>query len=104
MKLRPEKKDLKWIFKCLCDSDYSGDKDTRLNLTGYCVYVNKCSKSWKSRAQRCIILSSTEAEYMALSKIFCEILFVKKELEFLGEEINYLITVYCGNMVAIYLA
>ena len=62
-------KDLKWTFKCLCDSDYTGDKDTRLSVTGYCVYVNKYLISWKSRAQRCNTLSSTEAEYVALSEV-----------------------------------
>ena len=78
LKLRPEKRDLKWTFKCLCDSDYAGDKDNRLSVTGYCVYVNNCLVSWKSRAQRCNTLSSTKAEYMALSKVCCEILFMKK--------------------------
>ena len=28
LKLRPEKNDLNWTFKYLCDSDYAGDKDT----------------------------------------------------------------------------
>ena len=42
LKLRPEKKDLKWTFKCLCNSDYTGDKDTRLSVTGFNVYVNDC--------------------------------------------------------------
>ena len=42
LNLRPERKDLKWTFKCLCDSDYTGDKDTRSSVTGYCVYVNDC--------------------------------------------------------------
>ena len=104
LKLKPEKKNLKWNFKCLCDSDYAGDKDTRLSVTGYCVYVNDCLISWKSRAQRCNTLSSTEAEYVALSEICCEILFVRQVLEFLGEKINYPITVHCDNVGAIYLA
>ena len=41
---------------------------------------------------------------MALSEICCEILFVKMILEFLGEKIEYPITVYCDNVGAIYLA
>ena len=104
LKLRPEKKDLKWTFTCLCDSDYTGDKDTRLSVTEYCVYVNTCLISWKSRAQESNTLSSTEAEYMVLSEVCCEILFVKQVLEFLGEEMNYLIMVYCDNVGAIFLA
>ena len=42
LRLKPEKKDLKWTFKCPCNSDYTGDKDTRLSVTGFNVYVNDC--------------------------------------------------------------
>ena len=66
--------------------------------------MNNCLISWKSRAQRCNTLSSTEAEYVALSQVCCEILFVKQVLKFLGEEINYPLTVYSDIMGAIYLA
>ena len=104
LKLRPEKKNFKKTFRCLCDSDYAGDKDTQLSVRGYCIYVNECLISWKSIAQRYNTLSSTEAEYMALSEVCCEILFVKQALEFLGEKADYLITVYCNNVRAIYLA
>ena len=60
LKFIPENKGEKWEFKCMCDSDYAGDKDNRLSLTGYCIYVNGCLVSWKCRAQRSQILSSTE--------------------------------------------
>ena len=46
-------------LKCMCDSDYRGDKDNRLSVTGHCIYVNRCLISWKSRAQRSHTLSST---------------------------------------------
>ena len=103
LKLKPEKKDLMWNFKCLCDSDYAGDKDTRLSLTGYCVYVNDCLISWKLRVQQCNTLPPIKALYVALSEICCEILFVKQVLEFLEEEINYPITVYSDYVRAIFL-
>ena len=63
----------KWEFKCMCDSDYAGDKDNGLSVTEFCIYINGCLISWKSRAQKCQTLSSTEAEYVALSDICCEI-------------------------------
>ena len=40
LKFIPEKGGEKWELKCMCDSDYAGDKDNRLSVTGYCVYVN----------------------------------------------------------------
>ena len=73
-------------------------------MTEYCVYVNDCLISWKSRAQQCNSLSSIEAEYVALSEACYEILIVKQVLTFLGEGINYPITVYCDNVGAIHLA
>ena len=88
----------------MCDSDYAGDKDNRLSVTGYCIYINGCLISWKSWAQKCQTLSSTKAVYVALSEICCEILFIKIILEFLGEKIEYPITVYCNNVGAIYVA
>ena len=65
-----------WELKCTCDIDYAGDKDNRLSVTGYCVYLNGRLISWKSRAKRSQKLSSTEAAYIALSEICTEILFV----------------------------
>jgi hypothetical protein len=37
--------------------------------------------SWQSKASNSVTLSSTEAEYNALSKVAEEIMFVKQELE-----------------------
>ena len=85
LKFIPTSEKEKWEFKCMCNSDYAGDKDNRLCVTGYCIYINGRLISWKSRAQKCQTLSSMEAEYVALSDICCEILFVKMRLEFLGE-------------------
>ena len=92
-----------WEFKCMCDSDNTGDKDNHVSVTGHCIYINGCLISWKSRAQKYYSLSSTEAEYVVLSGISCKILFIKMILEFLGEIIEYLISVYSDNVGASYL-
>ena len=94
----------KWEFKCMCDCNYAGDKDNRLNVTGYCIYVNGCLVLLKSRAQRSQILSCTEAEYVGLSEICSEILFVRMIMEFFEEKVKYPITVYYDNVGAICLA
>ena len=73
LKIIPEKNGEKWELKCMVNSDYAGDNDNRLSVTGYCVYVNGCLISWKSRAQRSFALSSSESKYVALSDIFTEI-------------------------------
>ena len=49
------------------DSDWASDKDSRCSQSGYFVKLAGGLISWTSRAQKTIALSSTEAEYMALS-------------------------------------
>ena len=100
LKFIPEKSGEKWEVKCIYDSDYAEDKNNMLSVTGYCVYPF----SWKSRAQRSRTISSTEAEYVALSEIWTEILFVRMVMEFLGQPVEYPLNVYFDNVVPIYLA
>ena len=51
-----------WQIVAFCDSDFAGDKDNRISVTGFCIYIGKCLISWKSRGQKSVTLSSTEAE------------------------------------------
>ena len=48
-------------------------------------------------------LSSTEAEYVAVSEVCQEIMFIKSVLEFIGVKVKTPITVYCDNVGAIFL-
>ena len=50
-----------------CDSDWAGDFDSRRSTTGYVFMISKGAISWKSRRQQTVALSSTEAEYMAVT-------------------------------------
>ena len=99
-----DRRKLKWFFRALCDSDFAGDKDNRLSVLGFGIYLFGFLVSWKSRAMRTHALSSTEAEYIVMSELCCEILFVRQILEFLGFEIEYPIIVHCDNVGAIFLA
>jgi len=40
-----------WKLEACCDSDYSGDCDTQLSMTGYIIRVLGVPVAWKSRAQ-----------------------------------------------------
>ena len=93
-----------WQIVAFCDSDFAGDKDKRLSVTGFCIYVGKCLVSWRSRSQKPVTLSSTEAEYVAVSEVCAEIILIKQVLEFLGMTIEYPIIVNYDNVGAIFLA
>ena len=53
---------IKWEVRGYCDSDFAGDKETRISVSGFCVFVLGCLVSWKSRGQKNVTLSSTEAD------------------------------------------
>ena len=61
---------LKWEIKAYSDSDFAGDKDNRISITGFCIYLENCLISWRSRAQKHVTLSSSEAEYVGVSEVY----------------------------------
>ena len=81
------------MLKSFSDSDWAESKDDRRSITGYCIYLNGCLVSWKSRGQKHITLSSIEVEYVAVSKVCTDIMFVKMAMEFLGLELERQFTV-----------
>ena len=93
-----------WDLQAFCDSDYSGDRDKRLSVTGFVIYLLGVAIAWACRAQRSVTLSSTEAEYIALSEVCREILFIAQIMEFLGMTVKRPIVVRVDNIGAIYLA
>jgi hypothetical protein len=93
-----------WEMIAYCDSDYAGDKDGRKSVTGFVIYILGCLISWKSRSQKSVTLSSTEAEYVSISELCAEIMFLKQILEFLGIKVKLPIIVRVDNVGAIYLA
>ena len=99
-----ELKENKWEMRAFCDSDWAGDADNRRSITGFCIFLNGCLISWKSRGQKTVTLSSSEAEYVAVSEVCTEILFIKTITDFLGLEISLPITVMCDNIGAIFIA
>lgn len=54
-----------WDLEAISDSDYSRDKGTRLSISGYVVFEESCGRS---KAQRPVTLSMSEAEYVAVTE------------------------------------
>lgn len=85
------------------ESDFSGDPDTRRSVTGFVVLFCGVAVSWRSKAQRLVTLSSTVAEYVALTNCVQEVLFLRELLLSLQVEFTQEIVVHVDNIGAIYL-
>ena len=116
-------KAVKWILRylrgttkrCLCfgngklelmdytDSDWAGDKDSRKSSSGYITTFAGGAVSWQSKLQKCVALSTTEAEYIAATEACNEMLWMKNFLLELGVKQDKYI-VLCDNQSAIHLA
>uniref|UniRef100_A0A3Q7IN47 Reverse transcriptase Ty1/copia-type domain-containing protein n=1 Tax=Solanum lycopersicum TaxID=4081 RepID=A0A3Q7IN47_SOLLC len=70
-----------YMSRCLVtgysDSDYAGDVDTRRSMTGYVFTLGGSVVSWKATLQPTVTLSTTEAEYMALTEAAKEGIWLK---------------------------
>ncbi|TDH72289.1 hypothetical protein CCR75_003694 [Bremia lactucae] len=61
----------------LSRSDWAGDIESRRSRSAYVFTINNEGISWRSKKQRIVALSSTEAEYMALSDATEEAVWLK---------------------------
>jgi len=67
------------------DSDYTGNVDNRRSVSGLLFTLCGCSISWGSRLQRCVSLSTTEAEFIAACESTKEAVWLRSLLtEILG--------------------
>ena len=86
-----------------CDSDYAGDLDKCRSTTGYVFTLVKAPVSWKSTLQSTVALSTTEAEYMVITKAVKEAIWLQGLLDDLGVGQKQ-VTVFCDGQSAIHLA
>ena len=66
---------------CYVDSDWAGDVDARKSTTGYVLTLAKGAVCWSSKRQSTTALSSTEAEYIAISSAVREVIFLPRLLD-----------------------
>ncbi|POM61105.1 Integrase catalytic core protein, partial [Phytophthora palmivora] len=59
------------------DSDYANCPDTRRSVGGYVTMLASSPISWLSRKHHTVVLSTTEAEYIALCHCMQEMIFLK---------------------------
>ena len=71
LKMKPQvtEGESKWNILAFSDSDFAGDSETRISIAGFILYLLGVPISWKSKGQKGVTLSSSEAEFMALSEL-----------------------------------
>lgn len=85
------------------DSDYAGRMDSRKSISGYVFTMFGTTISWKATLQKVVALSTTEAEYIALTEAVKGALWLEgfaKELKLQGKSI----TVKCDSESEIHLS
>jgi hypothetical protein len=102
------KPDPKKGFECYCDADFSGnwnkafapvDPSTAKSRSGWIIFYAGCPVSWASKLQSQVALSTTEAEYIAMSQSLRDVIPVMNLLQEMRER-NYQVIctephVYC---------
>ena len=96
--------DEEWELTVYSDSDWAGDKDTRVSVTGYCILLQGVVISWKSKGQKSVALSSSEAELVALSEAVKEVKFIAQLLQSMGMKVKLPIICRVDNTGAIFIA
>ena len=107
----------KWVLKALSDSDFASeketrisvfdfahDKETRISVFGYAIYFCGIPIVWRSKGMKSVVLSTTEAEYMALSEGVKELKFIVQLLQTMNSTVELPITVHVDNVGAIWLS
>ncbi|XP_060670663.1 secreted RxLR effector protein 161-like [Ziziphus jujuba] len=85
------------------DANYAGDRDKRKSISAYAFTVCGNCVSWKSHLQAIVALSTTEAEYMAITDAAKEAIWIKGLLS----ELNMLhkaVILYSDSQSAIHLS
>lgn len=59
------------------DADWANDPNDRRSYTGFVVKLGNDVINWESRKQRCVALSSTEAEYLAITDVCKDVCFIR---------------------------
>ncbi|RVW91276.1 Retrovirus-related Pol polyprotein from transposon TNT 1-94 [Vitis vinifera] len=81
--MRPDIAHVVGVVRCT-NVDMARDVDSRKSTSGYLIAFSGRAVSWQSKLQKCIALSTTEAEYIAITEASKELLWMKKFLQELG--------------------
>ncbi|GKA34353.1 retrovirus-related pol polyprotein from transposon TNT 1-94, partial [Tanacetum coccineum] len=71
---------LLYLTATFADADHAGCQDTHHNTSGSMQFLGDRLVSWSSKRQKSVAISSTEAEYIALSSCCAQVLWMRSQL------------------------
>ncbi|GKC18690.1 hypothetical protein Tco_1020840 [Tanacetum coccineum] len=89
-----------YLTATFTDADHAGCQDTRRRTSGSMQFLGDRLVSWSSKRQKSAVISSIEAEYIAMSGCCAQILWMRSQLTNYGLGFNK-IPMYCDNKSAI---
>nr|GFC76935.1 retrovirus-related Pol polyprotein from transposon TNT 1-94 [Tanacetum cinerariifolium] len=81
-------KDSSVSLTAFTDADHASCQDTRRSTSGSVQFLGERLISWSSKWQKSVAISSTEAEYIALSGCCAQILWMRSQLSDYGLAFN----------------
>ncbi|GJT31579.1 retrovirus-related pol polyprotein from transposon TNT 1-94 [Tanacetum coccineum] len=81
-------KDTGMSLTAYSDADHAGCQDTRRSTSGSAQFLGDKLVSWSSKKQKSTAISSTEAEYIALSGCCAQIPWMRSQLTYYGFQFN----------------
>nr|GFA25537.1 retrovirus-related Pol polyprotein from transposon TNT 1-94 [Tanacetum cinerariifolium] len=75
-------------YRAFADADHAGCQDTRRSTSGSVQFMGERLISWSSKRQKSAAISSTEAEYIALSGCYAQTLWMRSQLSDYGLGFN----------------
>ena len=86
------------------DSSWGSDPDDGRSVGGQTTYFMGVPVSCRSKTQSYVAVSSSEAEYVSVSELVKDIMYVKQIVNFVGIEVELPIPIYIDNIGAIHMA
>ena len=68
------------------DSNFAGNVDSRKSTIGYVFTLDNRAVSWVSRLQKVVALSTTEAEYIVVTKACKKLIWMRNFMKELGKK------------------
>nr|GEV91042.1 retrovirus-related Pol polyprotein from transposon TNT 1-94 [Tanacetum cinerariifolium] len=73
-------KDTAMALTAYADTDHAGCQDTRRSTSGSAQFLGDKLVSWSSKKHRSTVISTTKAEYIAMSECYAQILWMRTQL------------------------